>query len=182
MVFAPGLSDGEIQQIEDNYAFHFPPDYRAFLMFALPISNRFVDWRQGDRAKIQEQLAWPYEGMCFDIEHNNFWLRAWGPRLLDLNAAFAIARRAVEEAPTLIPIYGHRYIPATPAEIGNPIFSVWQTDIIYYGRDLFAYLEIEFGNYFSGRRRAPITEPIKPIPFWSYLVAINEGEIDDGRA
>jgi hypothetical protein len=182
VVFAPGLSNHEIHQIEASYAFRFPADYRAFLMFALPISHGFVDWRHGDRAHIHQQLAWPYEGICFDIEHNNFWLRAWGPRPADLTAAFAIAHQAVAEAPTLIPVAGHRYIPDVPADAGNPIFSVYQTDIIYYGRDLLEYLENEFGYYFFGQSRYQITEPIRSIAFWSHLVAINDGQIEDGSA
>src|SRR5262245_5683087 len=99
VIFAPGLSADDIHQIETSYAFRFPADYRAFLMFALPISNGFVDWRHADRAQIQQQLIWPYEGMCFDIEHNHFWLRTWGPRPTDLTVACTIAQQAVEQAP-----------------------------------------------------------------------------------
>lgn len=99
-----------------------------------------------------------------------------------MTAACAIAHQAIEQAPRLIPIAGHRYIPDAPAEAGNPIFSVYQTDIIYYGRDLFEYLENEFGDYFFGQKRYQITEPVKSIAFWSYLVVINDGGVEDGSA
>ncbi len=180
VVFEAGLTTQEVHQIETRYRFRFPSDYCAFLRYALPVSHDFVDWRNVSEARILKMLSWPYEGMCFDIEYNNFWLHAWGPRPDRLPDAFAIAKRAIAQAPTLIPIFGHRYIPAVPAEEGNPIFSVYQTDIIYYGRDLGEYLENEFGYYFFGQSRYQITEPVKLIAFWSYLVDINNGIVADG--
>lgn len=182
VTFAPGLSEAEIHQIEASYALRFPPDYRALLMAALPISEGFTDWRNGDRKKILAYLDWPHRGICFDIEHNQFWMRAWGPRPGDLDAAFEIARQAVEQAPRLIPILSHRYIPTAPAESDNPIFSVYQTDIIYYGSNLGEYLENEFSTNLFGQHRYQISKPLKYIPFWSYLVDINNGVVNDGRA
>jgi len=179
IVLAPGLSSEEIAVIESRFGMHFPPDYRALLMDVLPISDDFVDWRHGDLIAIQRQFAWPYDGICFDIEHNDFWLPKWGPRPTNLTEAFAIVAHAVQQAPALIPICGHRYIPATPNESGNPIFSVYQTDIIYYGRDLLEYLENELSRAVFGEQRYQISEPVKVISFWSYLVDVNNGQIAD---
>ena len=94
---------------------------------------------------------------------------------------YIIAKNAIEKAPKLIPIYGHRYIPDTPAEIDNPIFSVYQTDIVYYGRNLNEYMENEFGIIIFGERHFQITEPIKSIPFWSNLVNDIDEKVDDGE-
>jgi hypothetical protein len=50
----------------------------------------------------------------------------------------------MKKVPKLIPIYGHRYVP-TVNGVDNPsIFSVYQTDVIYYGIDLENYFRIEF--------------------------------------
>lgn len=178
--FEPGLTAQEVQQVESRFNIAFPPDYRAFLMHALPVSNDFVNWRNPEEKwldkkenKIQHLLANPLEGICFDIEYAKFWLPEWGPRPNELRDAFAIAKQAIAQAPVLIPVCGHRYIPASPAEEGNPIFSVVQTDIIYYGRDLSDYLENEFSIF--GKEYVMVTEPIKPIPFWSHLVDLNNG-------
>ena len=176
---APGMSSEEVAVVELRFGTHFPPDYRALLMDFLPISDDFVDWRGGAPIAIERQFAWPYDGICFDIEYNDFWLLEWGPRPTNLTDAFAIAAHAVRQAPVLIPICGHRYIPATPSESGNPIFSVYQTDIIYYGRDLLEYLENELSRVVFGEYRYQITEPVKVVPFWSYLVDLNNGQIDD---
>jgi hypothetical protein len=169
VLFAPGLSESEIDRIQRQYHLFFPPDLKNLLMFALPISHGFINWREASENIISERLSWPYEGMCFDIEHNVFWVEEWGQRPASLDEAFSIARNAVERAPTLIPICGHRYIPDRPNEAGNPVYSVYQTDIIYYGGDLAEYLENEFSYYF-GRSGYNLKKEIKHIDFWSQLV------------
>lgn len=116
--------------------------------------------------------------MCFDIKNNSFWPSEWGDRPSSLEEAFEIARKVVKAAPTLIPITGHRYIPDRPYEPGNPVFSVYQTDVIYYGSDLFNYLENEFTYYFRGPGEyfygMGEEVRIKDIEFWSKLVQWNE--------
>ena len=54
---------------------------------------------------------------------------------------WAAARSSrLAQAPTLIPIYGHRYLPAGNGTHGHPVLSVYQTDIIFYGTDLADYM------------------------------------------
>ena len=94
-----------------------------------------------------------------------FWPAEWGERPASLDEAFAIAKTAVEQAPTLIPILGHRYLPDRPNEAGNPVFSVYQTVIIYYGSNLADYLENEFG-----RSEYALNGEIRHIEFWTWIV------------
>jgi hypothetical protein len=47
-------------------------------------------------------------------------------------------------AQTLI---SHRYLPEKSHEPGNPVFSVYQADVIYYGADLIDYFEREFAGW-----------------------------------
>ena len=72
---------------------------------------------------------------------------------------------AVRAAPPLIPLIGHRYLPSQPNESANPVFSVYQSDIIYYGRDLADYFERELTP--SG---TPFIGPTRYVPFWSDMV------------
>jgi len=143
---APGLTDQEVDQIEARYGFRFPPDLRRFLQKALPVSDPWVNWRDESKESIRERLDRPADGICIDIEYNNIWKEDWGPRPEDLQEAFLVARQKIVEAPTLIPIYAHRYIPDEPHAEGNPVFSVIQTDIIYYGYDLLSYFISEMGR------------------------------------
>jgi hypothetical protein len=69
------------------------------------------------------------------------------------------------KVPTLIPIYGHRYLPAAPAPAGSPVFSVYQTDVVYCGDNLLDYVAHEF--------HTPPPHPTRDdrphIRFWSDL-------------
>ena len=166
--FDAGLTPDEFAAIEHEYGFRFPPDLREFLGYALPVSENWFDWRRDSRAEIMRGLEWPYEGICFDIEHNSFWLELWGPKPTALADAFSIARAAIDAAPRLIPICGHRYLPDRPCESGNPVFSVYQTDIIHYGSDLYDFFCNEFG-YFFGRASYAFDGRAQHIEFWSEL-------------
>ncbi|HEX4793393.1 MAG TPA: hypothetical protein VH370_06355 [Humisphaera sp.] len=165
VVFDKGLSDGETDRIELEFGFRFPSDLREFLKVGLPISDGFPDWRRESTASLRERLATALEGILFDVEHNGFWLDEWGKRPATLAEAQKIVRQLVAAAPVLIPVYRHRMIPDRPNIAGNPVFSVHQTDIIYYGVDLRDYLIHEFlakkdlGIW-------PLPQKIRAIEFW----------------
>lgn len=166
VIFEPGLTSSEIKRIETTHKFTFPPDLKAFLMHALPVSEGFVHWRKADNAFINDYLAWPYETMCVDIQHNLFWPKNWGAQPDFEAEAYEIARQKIGEAPTLIPVCGHRFMAETPLESGTPVFSIHQSDIIYYGATLEDYFQNEFHEAF-GRKQFTLTGTIKQVTFWS---------------
>lgn len=168
--FSQGLKDDEIIDIETLYNFKFPPDLKEFLMYSLPVSKGFINWRDNGRKNIKqiyERLESPLEGIIFDIENNSFWIDNWGKKPELLNKSIEIATKEYYKAPKLIPIYFHRYIPAIPCESGNPVYSVHQTDIIFYGKNLENYFMVEFD---IEKHEEIDYENIKEIPFWSNLV------------
>src|SRR5688572_24312832 len=148
VVLAAGLTEVELDAVEGRFQIQFPPDLRALLGVAMPVglaevegSGTFPDWRSDNGRGIRERLEWPWEGIAFDIERNGFWWDAWGAKPARLEEAIAVAREQVGAAPKLIPIYSHRFIPAEPLLAGNPVLSVYQTDIISYGKNLWNYFE-----------------------------------------
>ena len=172
----PGLSESELSRAEEIYGFRFPPDLRELLGAALPLSRlesdrqSFPNWREAPNDFIQDIMDWPLDGTLFDIKHDVFWFDAWGKRPDDLNEAFQVARREFSRMPPLIPICGHRFLPSEPCESGNPVLSVYQTDVIYYGSDLLEFFENEFYGKYDLKGYGTT---IRKIPFWSYLT---EGE------
>ena len=164
--FDPGLTDAEVERAQQRFEFQFPPDLRAFLQTALPRGPLFPDWRAGDDARLRDWLDGPRQGILFDVEENDFWHPDWNARPCMIEDALSVASEAVKSAPRMIPIFAHRMIPAEPHQPGNPVYSVHQTDIIYYGFDLADYLRHEFNL----PDRAAWPAKIRPIRFWSYFV------------
>jgi hypothetical protein len=165
----PGLSDAEFDRIEASYGFRFPPDLRALLAAALPVSDQFPNWRHDNDEELRWRLDGPADGIAFDVEENDFWMEEWGQRPADDRGAVEVALARVAKAPVLVPIFGHRYLPTDPPTEGNPVFSVVQTDIIYAGTDLPDYLANEFGI----PRPSWTRSAHRRIEFWSWFVEEN---------
>ncbi|MEV4869202.1 hypothetical protein [Streptomyces syringium] len=161
----PGLSERELDAVEDRFGFSFSADHRVFLAAGLPHgSRRWPDWRNGDPEDLAARLSQPVEGVLFDVEHNGFWHPVWGLRPAETSDALRIAQSELATVPQLVPVYSHRYLPGTAGEWGHPVLSVHQTDIIFYGNDLADYIRHEFTGR-SSRFPAHAT-----VGFWSYFV------------
>jgi len=177
VTFDQGLSEKELAEIERLFEFCFPEDWRNFLKVKVPTSSGFVDWRGTLKSKkaqeeIWDRLNWPLDGLLGSIEGGYFWYDAWGEKPQSFEEQKSIVVEKFKRYPKLVPIYLHRYIPSEPNESGNPIFSVHQSDTIYYGSDLAHYLAHEF--VFKLRSSMfEVIEPPKRIVFWSELVDIN---------
>jgi hypothetical protein len=165
--FTNGLDNEEVARVEERFGFRCPPDLRAFLQAGLPCGKHFPNWRSGERTILREWLDLPRDGILFDVEHNHFWLEEWGPSPQSLEDAKRIVTELVAAAPRLIPVYSHRFISDEPHLPGNPVFSVHQTDIIYYGFNLEDYLRHEFN---LGLRDA-WPEEVRLIRFWTSTVS-----------
>lgn len=124
-------------------------------------------WSNFRKQQYDDMIRWVLGGIEFDIDRNKFWLDRWGKRPKELSAALANARKDFETWPKLLPICNHRFLAAEPCRRGNPVFSIMQTDIIYYGADLAHYLVHEFIDHdYALHTHA---QRIKIIPVWSDL-------------
>ena len=177
--FEAGLSETELEKVQELCAVRFPPDLAAFLRRAVPIENRYGGWFPNWRGRSQDlrpSFERPLEGILFDVKRNDFWAPSWGSRPTELRQALAKTKAVVNAAPKLIPVCSHRYIPSEPSLSGNPVLSVVQTDIIRYGDDLASYFHAEFGVPLPESHSLP---PPRRIRFWDELLELN-GEPDYG--
>lgn len=172
-----GYSQNELEDIQAKWHLRFPPDlialYRERRRVIEHEDERFssFDWIKEPDQKIQDMLDWPFEGFWFDAQHNlSRWWPEWGEVPVDLADRQACLREIFSRAPRLIPVYGHRYIPEEPHEPGNPIFSVYQMDVIYYGANLADYIARETQ---TPNTHKAMTTP-RSIPFWSRAVERNK--------
>jgi hypothetical protein len=168
VLLAPGLTDAEVGQVQERFGFRFPPDLRALLQYALPVSPECPNWRDESEESLRWRLGWPRHGILSDVEHDAFWVDEWGPRPADISAAIEVASQEIARAPVLIPVYSHRYIPDEPHLSGNPVFSVYHTDIIYYGANLAEY----FANEFLPLEDRSLSSDIREIKFWRRVMGI----------
>lgn len=168
-----GLGDAELERVEDRFGFEFCDVHRRLLSAVLPVGSegfphdRWPDWRSGSDEDLRARLSWPVDGVVFDVLTSGFWPASWGDRPTLASEAEAAAREILQSVPKMVPIFAHRYLPAAPAPEDPPVFSIYQTDVIYYGDDLVDYVAHEFDvpplhpNPIVGLRR---------VRFWSDLV------------
>ena len=154
-----GYTQSELDEAQDRYALRFPPDLIDLLLERQPEGG--YDWST-ENDNIRRMINWPLECLLFDVEHGLWW-PDWGdmPNLMKDRAD--IVRAAIQSAPRLIPLLSHRFIPETPHETGNPVFSMYGFDTICYGADLEQY----FRNEFEGRHEIGSA---RHIFFWSDIV------------
>ena len=181
-----GMTEDEIVVAQGFYDVTFPPDLAELLVAFTPTADKFYRWADYSPENINantDMLAWPTDGTLFDVEHNDFWLTTWGDKPDDMAIRLRIACKEMRKAPKLIPVFAHRYVSSFPKEAGNPVYSAYQTDIIFYGHDIWDYFEIEFGS----KRQSQIDfDSIKHIPFWNDMILnigrLAEPGITDERA
>jgi hypothetical protein len=180
-----GLSEAEINKAERRYGLYFPADYRLFLRALHSTTPRrsgarfiddgsmraierpaFFDWQRDDE-EIRTALAWPLEGLLFDVEQNALWLPSWGARPNTAEERKARVEALLADAPKLVPIVGHRYIvPVEP----HVVLSVYQSDVIVYGNDLRAFLLAELGPMLGLPSDGTwANASAGTIPFWGEL-------------
>jgi hypothetical protein len=97
----PGLSDSELDQIEQAAGFVFPPDLRQLLQFVLPTGTRvgqFPEWRTDPVRVLERARGYLADGVAFDVENGVVWPTTWGPRPPGVAQAVARARELVAAA------------------------------------------------------------------------------------
>ena len=159
--FSSGLTNDTLTNVEKTYEICFPDSLKVFYSIALPISMgnaefpRWNDFSQENIAVIRQRISAPYQWLKQDIERG-FWLSAWDGKTID---------ELFENAPKLIPIYSHRYVPmlnyANP-----PVISTVGRDTVCYGATLEDFFLREFCG--GGMSFEEITIP--HIPLWSDIL------------
>lgn len=163
-----GLTFEEFTNIEEKYNIVFPNDLRNLLRQVLPISKGFYNWRDFSDKNVDfifQVLNRPFIDF-YDNASEIYWNDEWGIEPNNKDEIERIVRTKLLNAPKLIPVYAHRYIPMINYNT-NPVFSIHGIDAIIYGKSLDDYLKREF------EEKSPNTidmSKICTIPFWSEII------------
>lgn len=166
-----GLSNSEIEMIEDQLGFVLPPDFKHLFQNVSDPDGVLFPWSGFKLSLYSKAIERVWAGIEFDILHNRVWLKRWGIKPTSIDVAREIARKDFKNWPKLLPVYGHRFLPAEPTLSNNPVFSIVQTDIIYYGVNLAEYLVQEFCRP-TANSKACVA---RRIPVWSDFAERAEG-------
>lgn len=109
------------------------------------------------------RAARPVDCLLWDVEHGH-WRSSWGERPSDLLEAVETARLRLADAPSMAPLYAHRFLPAGRGTYGHPVLSMRGWDTIYYGTDLADYINQEFQE--PRPERDEEWQPHATVPFW----------------
>ncbi|BCN29040.1 hypothetical protein [Anaeromicropila herbilytica] len=165
--FAEGLSEQEIIEIKQEYNIDFPKELQELYSTALPVSKGFYNWRDLRPANVQyikDVMKIPFNDI-YELADEVYWCDEWGEEPNE-SERVEVVRTMLKKAPALIPIYSHRYIPSINLE-PTPVFSIHDTDVIYYSENIESYFETEFGI----KDHSDISyDIIKHVPFWSDLL------------
>ena len=166
-----GFSKREIDDAQTRNGLTFPPDLIELLQHQRSLichDGRRFDFTcmSADIRLLQGVKIHPYRTLRFDVERNALWWPSWGECPSTLSGKRRRLRQVLRQAPPLISLQGHRYLPALPCEAGNPVISMMGIDTIYYGTDIWSWMPMDnFIAVKSPRRTTP-----KYIDFWSELV------------
>ncbi|CAL9072816.1 uncharacterized protein LOC103981588 [Musa acuminata AAA Group] len=168
---APGLSDAEFAAVESAYGFKFPPDIRSVLCEGLPVGPGFPNWRSASPQQLRLLLGLPATSILHEVTSGGFWPRAWGPRPQDPSVAVAAAKVVLRRAPSLVPIYRHFYMPASPSLPGNPVFYVRGGDVRPAGLDLADFFQRERPRGWTAGALAPawVATSARRVEVWTEL-------------
>jgi hypothetical protein len=192
----PGMSQVEIDAVEQFFGAKFPEDYRAFLatlnattkpatwylfegdtLQPAPPRHIFTDWIDGraDIKRAQDELI---AGIMFDVEKSAFWNDAWGERPKDKDAREQHVKSLMDAAPKLIPLHSHRFLIAGLDLEPSPVVSIMQSDVIYFADSIESCLDADFPDLALGLELPELTidqtaclRALRAVPFWGSLLS-----------
>lgn len=168
VLFEDGLSLNEVVEIERIYDISFPKSLKNLLMTVLPVSTGFYNWRNTEISNIDFIKSVIYQPVKYidEMPHEIYWCEQWGEEPKDEDTFNNEVRKRLKQAPKLIPIFLHRYMPILE-EADPPVLSIHGSDIIFMGKNLKDYMNVEFG--YKKQNEIQFSN-IKPIRFWTDLM------------
>jgi len=152
-----GISEDQLNQIQEKWHIVFPAGYSRFLrtlhtvdrplIGIMPFSEEsgqtfHIPWSKpplfnwlADERELADSFQWPLEHVFFANEYRDGWLPSWGPKPHTLEAQNERIRELVRNGPQLIPIADEKYLLIVNDEVGQPVVSINPTSVALIARD-----------------------------------------------
>lgn len=159
-----GLSEEQIDEVEQKYTIRFTPEHREFLKILHAIDKKeiveyeddgefiteeldlFHNWLTEER-EMREVIKNPYRWMKQDMNgRNKVWLKSWGIRPRSIEKRQEIFDEWYSYVPPLLPLKGARFIVSDENLKWRPVISMG-SDIIVMGWDFRTYLLNELRDH-----------------------------------
>ena len=150
VVFEKGLDENELGKVETVYEIKLPLAWKELFKTALPVSRGFYnlrDFSDENVEMIKSVMKRPFDDFREKLESEKLPKRLF---------------KEFEKAPKLFPIFSHRFVPCGDFD-DPPVFSIMQTDIIIYGKNINDWAENE---YFPKNTRFSKKDIKTKVPFW----------------
>lgn len=154
-----------VSEVEEYFGHKLPEDVIWLASNIRDIDGHILRWTKGV-SEIKAFENWVFQGIEFDVR-NGKWPKAWGEMPDAMENRLSRLNELSASWPKLIPLTNHRALPVDPPETNNPVFSIMQTDIIYYGCSLSDWFKLDHAGTRSDYVSHHTGEPIRRIPAWS---------------
>jgi hypothetical protein len=162
-----GLSDEQINEIEQKYEVRFTREHREFLKVLHAIDKKEIveyedegeiiteesiflyNWLE-DEDEIRKAMREPYEWMLSDIESvNKVWLKSWGIKPKSQERRKEIFDEWFSHVPLLLPLTNSVFIVSDNSLRWRPVLCVRGSDIVVMGWDFRTYLLYELRDHLN---------------------------------
>jgi len=168
-----GLSDDEVDALEERYGWCFPPEMLEFLQAGVPIGGGWHDWHALVAPEVVDTVKEVIRNHCTPVEEEDhyYYGNDWAP------AGEKTWDKAIELATKtypVIPIRGHRCIATGPSgTLGLPVISMHQcSDNIPYGKNFWDWLACDNGlpEGTVPPEWREVSVPCEELPFWQHWI------------
>ncbi|HEY0612451.1 MAG TPA: hypothetical protein VGD35_22405 [Chitinophaga sp.] len=162
-----GMTDEQIDEVQEKYSIAFTPEHREFLRILHTIDRKervyeeydseegeyyeqsfFRNWLEDDE-DIKSRLNFVYNSMSEDVIRGSIWLNSWGKQPDTKEERRKIFDELYAKAPKLVPVTAHRFQVADMSLEKRPVLSILGADVVFYGSDFRYYLLDELSEHLN---------------------------------
>ncbi|MCS4305514.1 SMI1/KNR4 family protein [Chryseobacterium sp. BIGb0232] len=162
-----GLSEAQIDEVEQKYKVRFIPEHREFLRILHAIDKKevveyedegeiileectfFYNWLENEE-EIAREIGYLYKGIWNGVTGvNHVWLKSWGIKPKSLEKRKEIFDEWFSRLPVLLPLKSCRFIVSDENLRWRPVICAFGSEVTIMGWDFRTYLLYELRDHLN---------------------------------